>query len=124
MEALQTQAFFIGAMGSEHTSAARRKRPGPVGISAGQLQRLHAPIGIPIASKTPPEIALSAVTQLTGIRNRLRRSEFSGRLAGGYDDVCLPKPSADALAGPGCRTILPLWRRQTAGHNARWQNSD
>lgn len=88
MEALQTQAFFIGAMGSEHTSAARRKRLASVGISAGQLQRLHAPIGIPIASKTPPEIALSAVTQLTGIRNRLRRSEFSGRLAGGYDDVC------------------------------------
>lgn len=93
LEALQTRAFFIGAMGSEQTSRSRRERLASLGITAAQLGRLHAPVGIPIGSKTPPEIALSAVTQLTGIRNRLRHCAAGVRLAQGYDEAC----SAEAI---------------------------
>ncbi|MBK8970318.1 MAG: XdhC family protein [Hahellaceae bacterium] len=89
MEALQTRAFFIGAMGSEQTSRARRDRLQQLGITPRQLAHLVAPVGLPIASKTPGEIALSAISQLTQVRNHLRRGSASGRIAEGYDDVCL-----------------------------------
>lgn len=89
MEALQTQAFFIGAMGSEQTSRGRRERLLELGITPRQLAHLVAPVGLPIASKTPGEIALSAISQLTQVRNNLRRGSASGRVAEGYDDICM-----------------------------------
>ena len=56
MEALKTDAFYVGAMGSERTSAARRERLPELGLSEDQIQALHAPIGFSIGSKTPAEI--------------------------------------------------------------------
>jgi xanthine dehydrogenase accessory factor len=69
MEAFNTQAFYIGAMGSLRTSEKRRERLMLLDVSAGQLQRLHAPIGLDTGSKTPTEIALSVLAQLTAVRN-------------------------------------------------------
>ena len=63
--AFETPAFYIGAMGSERTSAARRERLQELGVSDLELQRLHAPIGFDIGSKTPPEIAISILAQIT-----------------------------------------------------------
>ena len=68
MEALTTDAFYVGAMGSERTSAARRGRLGELALSAAQLDRLHAPIGLPIGSKTPPEIAVAILAEITAVR--------------------------------------------------------
>ena len=56
MEALKTSAFYIGAMGSVKTSAARRERLPELGLSSDEIERLHAPIGFQINSKTPAEI--------------------------------------------------------------------
>lgn len=61
----ETPAFYIGAMGSKRTSAARRERLQELGVSDLELQRLHAPIGLDIGSKTPPEIAISILAQIT-----------------------------------------------------------
>lgn len=63
--AFETPAFYIGAMGSQRTSTARRERLCELGISEQELHRLHAPIGIDIGSKTPPEIAISILAQIT-----------------------------------------------------------
>ena len=63
--AFETPAFYIGAMGSKRTSAARRERLQELGVSDLELQRLHAPIGFDIGSKTPPEIAISILAQIT-----------------------------------------------------------
>jgi xanthine dehydrogenase accessory factor len=68
MEALSSDAFYIGAMGSSRTSAARRKRLLDLDVSAGDLARLHAPIGLPIGSKTPPEIAIAILAEITAVR--------------------------------------------------------
>jgi len=71
--ALDTPAFFVGAMGSSKTSENRFNRLKTLGLSAEQLARLHAPIGLPIGSKTPPEIAISIAAQLVeqrGLRER------------------------------------------------------
>ena len=63
--AFETSAFYIGAMGSKRTSTARRERLQELGVSDLELQRLHAPIGFDIGSKTPPEIAISILAQIT-----------------------------------------------------------
>lgn len=68
MEAFNTQAFYIGAMGSLRTSESRRERLQLLDVTAEQLQRLHAPIGLDTGSKTPMEIAVSVLAQLTAVR--------------------------------------------------------
>ncbi len=69
MEALKTQAFYVGAMGSDRTSASRRARLPELGLSQEEIARLHAPIGLPIGSKTPAEIAISVMAQVTAVRH-------------------------------------------------------
>ena len=71
MGAFDTDAFYIGAMGSDRTSSNRRMRLFDLGIDRFALSRLHAPIGIPIGSKTPPEIAVSVMAEITAEKNRI-----------------------------------------------------
>lgn len=69
LEALEnSRAFYIGAMGSVKTSEARCKRLKSLGLNKENLARLHAPIGLDISSKTPPEIAISIIAQLINKR--------------------------------------------------------
>ncbi len=68
MEALTTDAFYVGAMGSERTSAKRRERLAALDLTEEQIGRLHAPVGLPIGSKTPPEIAVAILAELTAVR--------------------------------------------------------
>ena len=69
MEALKTDAFYIGAMGSERTSAARRERLPELGLNKDEIDSLHAPIGFEIQSKTPAEIAISIMAEVTAVRH-------------------------------------------------------
>ncbi len=68
MEALKTDAFYVGAMGSSRTSASRRERLAALQLSQAEIERLHAPIGLPIGSKTPPEIAIAVIAEITAVR--------------------------------------------------------
>jgi xanthine dehydrogenase accessory factor len=68
MEALNTDAFYVGAMGSTRTSANRRERLRALDIDETALARLHAPIGLPIGSKTPPEIAVAIMAEIIAVR--------------------------------------------------------
>lgn len=69
MEALKTDAFYIGAMGSERTSAARRERLPELGLTDSEINLLHAPIGFQINSKTPAEIAIAIMAEVTAVRH-------------------------------------------------------
>lgn len=69
MEALKTDAFYIGAMGSTRTSANRRVRLKALDITDAELARLRAPIGLPIGSRTPPEIAIAILAEITAVRH-------------------------------------------------------
>jgi len=71
MEALKTKAFFIGAMGSKRTSEKRRERLLQLDLTVDEIDRLHAPVGLSIGSKTPAEIAISILAQLTSLRSEL-----------------------------------------------------
>jgi len=66
--ALEGQSFYVGAMGSERTSLARRERLSSLGVPEPALNRLRAPIGLDIGSKTPPEIAISIAADLIRCR--------------------------------------------------------
>lgn len=72
--ALQSPAFFVGAMGSERTSQARCARLRELGLEPHAIARLQAPVGLPIASKTPPEIAVAVAAQFIAARAALYTS--------------------------------------------------
>ncbi|MFT7221018.1 MAG: xanthine dehydrogenase accessory factor [Candidatus Azotimanducaceae bacterium] len=69
MEALKTDSFFIGAMGSTRTSAKRRERLLQLDLTEVQIAKLHGPVGLPIGSKTPAEIAIAILAQITALRS-------------------------------------------------------
>ena len=62
--ALNSEAFYIGALGSAKTQEKRRLRLLKAGISEEALSRLHAPIGMEIGAETPEEIALAVMAQV------------------------------------------------------------
>jgi len=68
MEALTQPLFYVGALGSLRTTQKRRERLLQLGLTPQQLERLHAPVGLDIGSKTPAEIAVSILAQLTAMR--------------------------------------------------------
>ncbi len=65
--ALRSPAFYIGALGSRKTQAARIERLKARGFSDEELARIHGPVGLAIGAKSPEEIALSIVAQMTEI---------------------------------------------------------
>jgi xanthine dehydrogenase accessory factor len=69
MEALKTDAFYVGAIGSRVNNARRRERLRELDLSEEQIAKLHGPIGIYIGSKTPYEIAVSILAELTAVKN-------------------------------------------------------
>ena len=69
MEALRSDAFYVGAIGSRSNNAKRRERLLQFDLSAEQIARLHGPIGLYIGSKTPSEIAISILAELTAVKN-------------------------------------------------------
>ncbi|MEW9581343.1 XdhC family protein [Paraburkholderia sp. DGU8] len=69
MEALKTPAFYVGALGSRRNNQARRERLKEFDLSDTELARLHGPVGIYIGSRTPPEIAVSILAEVTAAKN-------------------------------------------------------
>ncbi len=67
--ALESQAFYIAALGSTRSAQARRERLASLGYSAENIARIYGPAGLSIGSKRPAEIAVSILAQMTAIRN-------------------------------------------------------
>ena len=62
--ALRSDAFFIGCLGSKKTHGTRRKRLAREGFTASELDRMVGPVGLPIGSRSPAEIAVSVMAQV------------------------------------------------------------
>jgi xanthine dehydrogenase accessory factor len=70
LEALKTEAFYVGAIGSRRNNASRHERMREhFGLTDAELQRLRGPIGIYVGSKTPPEIAVSVMAEIVAVKN-------------------------------------------------------
>jgi xanthine dehydrogenase accessory factor len=77
---LRSPAYYIGALGSRRTHARRLERLAARGFSAAELARVHGPAGLPIGARTPAEIALSVLAQLTAA---LRGAPATAGVGGG-----------------------------------------
>ncbi len=65
--ALRSNAFYIGSLGSKKTHAGRIERLTEAGLTEAEIARIHAPIGLAIGAKSPAEIAISIMAQITEV---------------------------------------------------------
>lgn len=63
--ALRSDVFYIGALGSKKTHAARLERLRDAGIAEHEFERIHGPVGLNIGAKSPAEIAIAILAQMT-----------------------------------------------------------
>ncbi|PVH30765.1 XdhC family protein [Pararhodobacter oceanensis] len=68
--ALEAEVFYLGCLGSTRTHAKRLERLRAEGLDEARLARIHAPVGLTIGAKTPAEIAVSILAQITEVLRR------------------------------------------------------
>jgi len=68
IEALKSDAYYVGAIGSQRNQAKRKERLVEFGVSDAQLERLHGPVGLKNGARTPPEIAVSILAEMTATK--------------------------------------------------------
>ncbi len=66
-QALNSDVFYIGALGSKRTHAARVERLRGMGFTGDQIRRIHGPIGLDLGASGPAEIALAILAEMTGV---------------------------------------------------------
>lgn len=76
--ALETNAGYIGAMGSRRTNEARTEQLKAEGVTDEQLARVKAPIGLDIGSRTPEEVAIAVAAEVVGTFRKTRKKEAVG----------------------------------------------
>ena len=99
MEALKSDAFYVGAIGSRSNDEKRRERLLDFDLTPAQLEKLHGPIGLYIGSKTPSEIAISILAEMTAVKNdvllpeemKVGKAKASAQLEAS-PDACLYDP--------------------------------
>jgi xanthine dehydrogenase accessory factor len=65
--ALRAGGFYLGCLGSTRTHAKRVERLRAEGFAEAEIARIHAPVGLDIGAKTPAEIAVSVMAQITAV---------------------------------------------------------
>ena len=103
LEALNSEAFYVGGIGSRRNNAARRARLiEHFDQTEASLERLRGPIGIYIGSKTPPEIAVSVMAEILAVKNgvTLPRDMVVAQAKDTRDGVTAP-PVAAMVCGVG-----------------------
>ncbi len=67
LAALNSEAFYLGALGSRRTHAKRLERLRDQGCEEAALERIHGPIGLPLGGRSPAEIAIAVLAQMTQV---------------------------------------------------------
>src|SRR5689334_15659178 len=85
MEALKSPAFYVGAIGSKKNNDARRKRLEEFELAASEIARLRGPVGLYLGSKTPPEIAVAILAEMTAVRHGVSEPSWAAKPAARFD---------------------------------------
>jgi len=85
MEALKSAAFYVGAIGSKKNNDARRKRLLEFDLSESEIARLRGPVGLYIGSKTPPEIAVAILAEMTAVRHGVSEPSWAAKKDARFD---------------------------------------
>jgi xanthine dehydrogenase accessory factor len=93
MEALKSAAFYVGAIGSKKNNDARRERLKEFDVSAGEIARLRGPVGLYIGSKTPPEIAVAILAEMTAVRHGVSEPSWAAKPAQRFDPSACEVPT-------------------------------
>ena len=94
MEALKSAAFYVGAIGSKKNNDARRKRLAEFDVSESEIAKLHGPVGLYLGSKTPPEIALAIMAEMTAVRYGVPNVDWASKAQPRFDaSACEVAPS-------------------------------
>lgn len=100
LEALKCDAFYVGAIGSRKNNEARRQRLALFELTDTEISRLYGPVGLHIGARTPPEIAISILAEMTAIRNGVDVAPMRQRPAAGpgTGTICAEPDSACAIS--------------------------
>jgi xanthine dehydrogenase accessory factor len=98
MEALKSAAFYVGAIGSKKNNDARRTRLEEFDVSKDEIARLHGPVGLYIGSKTPPEIALAILAEMTAVRHGVSEPSWAAKPAQRFDPSACEVPAKQPAA--------------------------
>ncbi len=79
IEALPSNAFYVGALGSKANNERRKKRLTGIGLDTDDVDRLHGPVGLDIGSRSAAEIAVSIVAELIEKRNASEKARRTAR---------------------------------------------
>jgi len=71
LEALKSPAFYVGALGSRRNTAARKERLALFDLSHDEIERLHGPVGLHIGARSPAEMAISILAEITATRRQV-----------------------------------------------------
>lgn len=73
LEALKSNAFYVGAIGSVNNQEKRKQRLQSFDLNETEIERLHGPVGVRIGSRTPAEIAISILAELIQERAQIQQ---------------------------------------------------
>jgi len=93
MEALKSAAFYVGAIGSKKNNDARRERLKEFDVSAEEIARLRGPVGLYIGSKTPPEIAVAILAEMTAVRHGVSEPTWAAKPERRFDASACEVPA-------------------------------
>jgi xanthine dehydrogenase accessory factor len=85
LEALKSAAFYVGAIGSKKNNDARRERLKEFDLSDAEIARLRGPVGLYIGSKTPPEIAVAILGEMTAVRHGVSEPSWAAKEKSRFD---------------------------------------
>jgi xanthine dehydrogenase accessory factor len=97
MAALRSDIFYLGCLGSTRTHAKRVTRLTEAGFTAAEIARIHAPVGLDIGARSPAEIAISILAEIT---ERLRRPQTRPELRSDGETAPAEAPDAPVASPP------------------------
>ena len=109
--ALNSSAFYVGALGSKTTNAKRRERLLSDGVSESQIAKIHAPIGLDIGAQNPEEIALAIMSQIVQTFRKQKQPEIKNEAENLQSPVSNLQSPVSSLQSPISNSLILQFSR-------------